>query len=190
MTKLKIAIAALAAICSFSSPAKAADFKVHADKDFVYLDITGKIDLMDGLVVKAAAAKLNSVGKPIVVNLDSPGGNVIGGLGIANTIAINGWSTIVDADTMCASICADIWLAGKTRYAHSTAKIGMHSAGLTVKGKTLRADDGNLPRIKLFVALGISKDAIVGMLSPDPDSMMWMTPAWAKNVGIKYTVSG
>jgi len=172
---------ALAALVAFTGTAKAADFSVYRNNDsYVYIDVRGEIAPTDGLVLAAAAAKLK--GMKVVVNLDSPGGNVIGGLGMAGTIRSNGWSTFVGDTAMCASACADVWLAGVNRYAYETSKIGMHSASLN----GVRSDEGNRPRIAFYIAIGLSKDAVVAMLSPSPTSMMWLTPAKAAEIGITY----
>ena len=119
----------IAATVLFTGVANAANFDVYTNGDnYTYVDVTGKIMLTDGLRFRELAKKLK--GKDVVVNLDSSGGNVLGGLGIAVTVRDNGWRTYVGSEITCASMCADIWLAGETRYASKTSYIGMHSAGL------------------------------------------------------------
>jgi hypothetical protein len=49
------------------------------------------------------------------IDLTSTGGNLLAGLEIGEQIHARGFDTYVPAKTICASACADIWLAGKVR---------------------------------------------------------------------------
>ena len=88
----------IAATVLFTGVANAANFDVYTNGDnYTYVDVTGKIMLTDGLRFRELAKKLK--GKDVVVNLDSSGGNVLGGLGIAVTVRDNGWRTYVGSET-------------------------------------------------------------------------------------------
>jgi hypothetical protein len=189
-TAIALSVAAGLAL-AFATAAKAADFAVGTGDGRAFIKVSGDIEMLDGLKLKSLAAAMNKnkkyKGLKVVVALESGGGSVIGGLGVAAIVLVNGWSTYVPPKTVCASACADIWLAGAEKFATKTSKIGMYSAGHKVKGEVVRVDEGNLLRIKYFVNLGLGKDAIVAMLTPDPDGMMWLTADKAKILGINYT---
>ena len=64
----------------------------------------------------------------------------------------------------------------------------MHSAGLKTKRGVVRADEINSLRIRYYLSIGLDREAIVPMLTPDPTEMLWLTPVKAKTMGIEYTV--
>jgi hypothetical protein len=181
----KIALAVALAVTAFTGTAKAADILVDKVNNVgvTMVRVIGKIDLDDGAKFVATTSKIRS--KNVLVMLDSPGGTVASGLIIGWTIKTKGWSTGVTNKDSCASACADIWLAGKLRLLGATSMIGMHSAS---DKDGARSDDANLIRIKYYMALGIKTPAIVAMLTPGPDGMMWLTPALAKSIGLSINI--
>jgi hypothetical protein len=179
-------VAAAVALAALTTSATAADFYVTpstTDKPATVL-IIGEIVLTDAVKFQAATAGIK--GKALV-GLSSPGGNILGGIGIAETIRTNGWSTAVLHDYTCASICSIIWLAGTTRIADSFAHIGMHSASIEVRGKMRRSEFGNTLLTVYLNKLGLSYQAAAAMLATAPDQLMWLTPEKAKTLGITYT---
>jgi hypothetical protein len=137
-----------------------------------------------------AIAKGIPASKSVMVYLDSTGGNVIGGLGLAAVVYQNDWTTMVGSGSKCASTCADIWLAGSMRFVVDGAMIGFHSAGREVgKGsrkRMVRGDEINMMRAAYYIKLGLSAETAIELLTPNPDSMLWLTPSKAKELGIKY----
>jgi ATP-dependent protease ClpP protease subunit len=189
----RIALAAALTLATLT-PTHAADINVFLSKggDW-YLTLKGTIDITDGITMRSWASVFKSKGiTDVTVMLDSPGGNVLGGLGVAATIWANDWDTLIGDGTTCASMCADIWLAGKSRYAYSTSKIGMHSAGRKVgkagKVRMLRGD--NSLRVKFYKKFGLSTTTIAKMIAPNPDDMMWLDADKAAELGIDYVVLG
>jgi hypothetical protein len=190
--KIATAMALCLGLGAFA-PAQAAVIKPVMSDGSWYLTVEGAIDITDGIVMSGYAKAFKAKGiTDVTVILNSPGGNVLGGRGVAVTIWNNDWATVIPADTTCASMCADIWLAGSTRYAYPTSRIGTHSAGLKVgkagNVRVKRAD--NSDRIKFFRTIGLSEVAISSMLAPNPDDMLWLSPSKAADLGIKYTVLG
>ena len=59
----------------------------------------------------------------VMVELDSPGGNVLAGLHIAEKIHQKGWPTWVPKETLCSSICGAIWLSGVARWSTNSSLI-------------------------------------------------------------------
>lgn len=180
LTTLMLGVAMLA-----PTVAHAADFSVDTSHDATVVNIVGEIEATDGIKFAAVASKVTRK-KPVLVLLNSPGGNVLAGLEIGSMIHSKGWSTgVLDhSDTECASACTDIWLAGKTRLFSPGTKIGMHSASKDVDGKRVRADDANMVRAAYYVSLGLRASTAVAILKPDPDSIMWLTPAIANALHI------
>ena len=112
----RIAIALAASLLASTFTANAADISgKRMDDGLVVIQITGKINPMDGVKFVALTQNLTSDDK-VLVSLDSTGGAVAAGLTIGYRIHNNDWETMVMGDNICASACADIWLAGSTRY--------------------------------------------------------------------------
>jgi hypothetical protein len=96
------------------------------------------------------------------------------------------FSTYVAANTGCTSACANIWLAGKPRYAEPTAKIGFHQAYIKDQhGRIQRFPQGNAFVRDYYAKIGISKPAADFLLSADPKDMYWLNGNLAKGFGIE-----
>ena len=188
----KLTLAATLALAACTAHAADISFRDMGD-NFTAVSISGEIQMYDGLKFKKLIAKIPARHN-VIVDLDSPGGNVIGGLGIANMVLANGYSTMVGGNTMCASMCADIWLAGKTRFVFDGAKIGMHSAGNKVgkgsKTRLVRNDNLNMLRMAFYLNRGLSIETAVAILTPNPNSMMWLDTTNAAKLNIEYKYVG
>lgn len=183
----KLALAAMLVLTA--TVANAANITITKAKNTTFVNLTGKIELLDGVKFKIMTERLKYESN-VVVMLNSPGGSVVAGLTIGYITHNNDWDTA--ASGLCASACADIWLAGSTRYVFDDSKIGMHSEGMKVarKGKVKVKRGDNKERIAYFVRLGLDADAIVPMLMPNPNDMLWLTPANAETMGIEYKKLG
>src|SRR4029077_6976785 len=118
-----------AALALLTTTAQAAQIWVNPAKDHGHvIHIKGDIEKGDANqfanVVGNAGVKPNDA----TVYLDSPGGFVTEGGPIGRAIKKYGWNTNVEKDTMCASMCAVIWLAGHTRFINEDGRVGFHSA--------------------------------------------------------------
>jgi ATP-dependent protease ClpP protease subunit len=122
-------------------------------------------------------------GKAMVV-LDSPGGNVKAGLDIGYYIHGYGFTTSVSNGTVCTSMCAAIWLAGKRRFIEAGTFLGFHSTGL--RGE--RSERGNQAMREYYQSIGLRNDTIDVLLSYDPRTVTWLTVEMSKVLGITYEV--
>src|SRR5205823_9267598 len=88
--------------------------------------IEGVIEPNDG--GKFMELMLKDKPKKALILLRSEGGNLIASLQIGRYIKNNGFATYVPGNSVCASGCAMIWLAGKSKMVDENAKIGFHAA--------------------------------------------------------------
>lgn len=99
-------------------------------------------------------------GKPVVVELSSPGGFTAAGyrmidLMLAERNAGRPIATRVKGGESCESMCVGLYLAGYPRYAAPTAEFMVHAPRLAENGRmTLRSTDA---MVKRLVSLGASK---------------------------------
>ena len=108
--------------------------ETHTGKDgkvFRDISITGEIKYEDMDKSDRMLEIMSRAGtSDLTVRLESPGGNLIAGLHIANAIHNSGLLTWVAEKTQCTSICAVIWLSGTRRWATNTSLLGFHAPAL------------------------------------------------------------
>ena len=122
--------------------------------------------------------------KRVMVELDSPGGNVKAGMNIGLYIHYNKFMTMVMNGTVCTSMCASIWLAGERRFIEAGAYLGFHSTG--IKGE--RSEQGNQILGDYYQKIGVRKDTADVLLSYDPMKIVWLTVEMSRVLGITYEV--
>jgi len=166
-------------LAAFSS-ANAADIFVNSSRTGKrpIVSIVGELELDDSEHFSSLVAGLQDA----IVELESPGGNMLASIQIGETIREKNFTTVVPDQMMCASGCALIWLAGVRRYVWTTAKIGFHRAFDPLKGE--QSEVGNEMIARYLAGLGLSNEAIAYMTSASPSDMRWLHSADAKRMGV------
>ncbi|MDR3496072.1 MAG: hypothetical protein P4L82_15855 [Ancalomicrobiaceae bacterium] len=178
-----IAVLAIAA-----NPAAAATITRVASQlsGFDFVVISGAITQDDG---PAFADKIANLSSGAVV-LDSQGGATVTAIEIGKTIRQKGFATIVPDNTLCASACALIWLAGAPRVASDTAHVGFHAAYVENNGSMAESGAGNALVGAYLNGLGLTQKAILFVTSAPPQGMEWLDQKNAGTVGIDFTDMG
>jgi hypothetical protein len=182
MKRLLMTTAALALL---TTTAQAAQIWVNPAKDHGHvIHIKGDIEKGDANqfanVVGNAGVRPNDA----TVYLDSPGGYVTEGVPIARAIRKYGWNTYVGKATACASMCAVIWLAGKTHFINEDGRVGFHSATNAKLNPGKRSEYGNAMMFSFYHELGASDKAARVFMAANPDDAIWLTDALAKSLDI------
>lgn len=122
--------------------------------------------------------------------LEGPGGAFVPALKIAELIRTYHWRTKVDADAICTSSCAFIWLAGASRKATSSSIIGFHRVYLTNQARTRTAEDvaGNAYLGRYLGSLGLDYEAVGFIIQSGPEQMTFLTEEAA--VRLKISIEG
>lgn len=97
-------------------------------KRTLLLDIRGRVTKVMAQEVKGFDGLLRKPGDKIVYSLNSPGGHVLAGADISDTIRNSKADTRVAGGASCASICALMFAAGKNREISKRSRIGFHSS--------------------------------------------------------------
>jgi len=151
----------------------------------------GKIEKGDDLKFKKLVADNNIRDGAATVSLNSNGGHALAGFGIGRTIAENKFWTFVDGKSVCASACADVWLAGAERWVEAGARIGFHSTGITLKqGRrewTVPSNAGNALTGAYYKELRLSDKAIMMLVTAPPNQMLWLTTKIANDLQIDFS---
>jgi TPR repeat protein len=193
MTRLSVFLCALqlALLASaFAQEASAADFTTasgcrdnHSDQSCTTIRIDGKIEVEDGGKWKFF---LETIKTPrAVVTLNSPGGSVPAGLVIAYDILNREYDTYFK-EGKCASMCALIWLAGKTRYMSSGLALGFHQAGTKdIRGNTIKTRSGNEGLFGYYARLKLPEQTMRYFFSAGPNEVVWVTVDKAIELGLR-----
>jgi hypothetical protein len=85
---------------------------------------------------------------------------------------------------VCASDCAIIWFAGKTRRILPGARIGLHSAATAVRRKT-RSDSGNAMMIAYLRSLGTVPELVLSLIEEtEPTAMHYINHDEVTQLGL------
>ena len=124
--------------------------------------------------------------EPVFVRPIGPGGDVGAALGIADTIAQRGYSTLsVNADGLCGSACATIWLSGYAHHAiaQSSAVLGFHSC--SKDGQDDMQCDFMIA--EHLVQYGFTKMQAWALVGAAPhQGVRWGDLAWAQSLGFRW----
>jgi hypothetical protein len=158
-----------------------------------FIEIKGKIKLGDADSFDVEANKVSTKPHPVYVLLSGPGGALLDSLHIGTAIHRKGWYTSVPVKKECDSSCAYIWLAGVSRAADVSSRIGFHAvydvntkremgSGNAILGAYLTIMGVSLPAISYLTSAGAFKItyltaeaaekydiAVVGSLPKDAD---------------------
>jgi ATP-dependent protease ClpP protease subunit len=168
-----------------ATPVRSADFQVSGDTGCNIVRIFGRIDSRDDERLKETTVTLPSQGCALI-SLSSVGGDLAAGLSIATMIRLRQWRTIVPDNTVCASICGIIWLAGFKRFAAPTAHIGFHAAFAADTGEEKGV--GNAVLGSFLTRIGLGYDAIAYITQASPNQITWLSAEDAARVGIIYQI--
>jgi hypothetical protein len=148
--------------------------------------IDGAINLGDEVAFKNTVTTASDA----IVVLESEGGSVSAALEIGQTIREKGFATSVSPDTLCASACALVWLAGSTRFRSEASHIGFHAAYVVTDGKPVESGVANALVGAYLNQIGLSQEAVIFVTSAPPEGIEWLTNANATQIGISFSTLG
>jgi len=167
--------------------ALAAEMRLEKGSPVSVLKLTGPIEKGDAKQFERLAEKVPVL--MLIVQLNSPGGELTSGLAIAEQIRVRGYSTFVRAGELCASACALAWLAGDSRYMDPAAQIGFHAASRRNGSQSVESGEANALVGAYLGQLGLTSDAIRYITRPSPTEVQWLSIKDAMTLGINVTVA-
>ena len=147
-----------------------------------FIEIKGKIKPGDADRFDVEANKVPTEPHPVYVLLSGPGGALLDVLHIGTTIRRKGWYTSVPVKKDCESGCAYIWLAGVSRAADVSSRIGFHAV-YDVNTKQ-EMGSGNAILGAYLAIMGVSIPAISYLTSAGPFKMTYLTAEAAAEYNI------
>ena len=173
-----------------SSPTIAAEILSDTEAGRTVIYISGPIDLGD----YDRFLDVLDQGRPDLLVLNSPGGNLSEGLAIAAEIGLLRIPTFVGDSSGCFSACALIWVAGTPRIMSNGTEIGVHAAYYLVEEidgslEPVVSSVGNANIGAFLNGLGLDIDAIEFFVAPPPDSIALLTPSLARSLNIPVLIA-
>lgn len=152
-------------------PVAAADIRTATISGLTFISVSGELLAGDD----EKFSQLANATAQATVLLDGPGGLSDVGISIGRTIRQRGYSTAVGTDSICASACGLIWLAGSERFMRPTSLIGFHAIYRAPDGTPQVSSDGNALVGAYLRELGFDDALIVYATQAPPTSMQWLT---------------
>ena len=122
---------------------------------------------------------------PVLVILEGPGGDFSAGLEIGIIIRNKHFDTSIQREGLCASACAAIWLAGKTRFSHPLSLIGFHAAyARRGDGSIIDSPIANAWAGAYYRDLGLSYKAIACFVQSPPYQLTFLSQEAAEKYHI------
>jgi hypothetical protein len=165
--------------------ASAATMKSSMTKDGRIL-ISISADIVDGDTdrFKAGVKAANDAGKLVsAIRLNSPGGELLEGVKLADAVRFGKISTNVADGATCASACFLIFAAGERKFANYTAQIGVHGASDQSGEETVRSGAATVSMARVAKELGVPPAIIGRMVVTPPNQMVWLSPADLRSMG-------
>lgn len=148
---------------------------------------------INGAIEKGDAEKFLELTKRapvlmVIVQLNSPGGELTSGIAIGEQIKARGYSTFVKSGEVCASACALAWLAGDFRYMQTDSRIGFHAASIQRGRQNVESGEANALVGAYLGSLGLNSEAIRYITHPSPAEVQWLTLKDAMKLGINVSL--
>lgn len=170
----------------FSAHGYSAEVKVGVGKSGqATIWITGEIVPGDADRFLQSVRQANDSGKFVAnVRLDSPGGNLLEGVKIADAIRFGKTSTNLGRMAVCASACFLMFAAGSTKNAGYGAQVGVHGASGENGEETVASGAATVSMAKIAKELGVPAAIIGRMVVTSPQDMVWLTPQELQSMGV------
>ena len=175
LSTLAFAAAALAA----TSPASAMSYSWRTVGDHIVIDAAGEIEFNEKAIftnwIVSAGPNWNGK-KATAIIFNSPGGNVIGGDGLAGVIYQYHLITGVAHGGLCTSACVEAWASGVTKTVPIDGIVAVHHA-TSPRGDCSDADDISTQYcVSVYRRLGAPESVINATMATPPESIHLLTP--------------
>lgn len=169
---MRLRLCAAVASLIVASPITAGAAEMHTVGQAI--SISGEIVANDVALFEAMVAGADARGQPVrSVVLNSPGGLVLGGMRIADTVHTRHLDAIVPGGARCASSCFLIFAAGGHRLVGEDAQIGVHSATRS-RSQGIDDGDGTILMARYAARLGVPAAIIGRMVETESASITWL----------------
>src|SRR4051812_25471268 len=160
-----------------AADANAAKFKRVDGKDKkTRIDLNGDIAEGDAEKLKVIIKEANDTQRVVAtIRLNSPGGNLLEGVRLSEVTKFGRIATSVLSGSTCASACFIVFAAGNEKYAHYSARIGVHGASDERGQETVQSGAATVTMARVVRELGVPSGIVGKMVVTPPTDMVWLT---------------
>lgn len=181
-------ISALLISVSLTASCKAAKF------DYYYNGEGNAVITLEGEIVEGDRERFRDVVKGLNRNnryvsglrLNTGGGNLKEGFGIAADVMATKIDTMVYRNSMCASACFLIFAAGNQKWIDDGARIGVHAAADQNGKETVGSMATTLEMVRIMKMLNAPPSVIAKAATTVPGAMAWLTADEAIAMGARW----
>ena len=169
-------LTAMALVLGISGTAEAAKLGSFLNNEGkVVLTLEGEIKEGDSKGLQSMIDKAKSANREVIaLRLNSPGGNMVEGIHIADVVNDNNLATVVVNNTWCASACFLAFAAGHGKYASARSSLGVHGAADQSGKETVDSRDATVVMAKILNMMHVPHRIIGEMVITPPDQMVWL----------------
>jgi len=178
MILLSLALAA-------GSRAEAASLNTLLTEKGTMIALKGEITREDANTLEILIRAANAHGGAVRgLQLDSTGGNLIGGIRLARLVRGHGdLSTAVVHGATCASACFLVFAAGREKFAGHTSFIGIHGAGDKLGRVTEESEEATRAMAHLCKQLGVPSPITEKLIATPPGEIVWLSSEELQSMG-------
>lgn len=185
---LRVCLMAGLSAC-FTSPSTAANLTTYVSKEGkVVAVLTGEITPGDTDQFQRIIKTANDSGKVVSgIRLNSPGGNLLEGMKLADAIRFAKIASVVPNGSTCTSACFIAFAAGAEKFVSYNASVGVHGASDANGQESVGSNAATVTMAKIVKELGVPADIIGRMVVTPPDQMVWLSPNNLRAMGTTMT---
>ncbi len=180
------AILLIGAALVSGSNADAAHFTTIVSEEGMSIVLRGDIEFNDRAVLESLLDAMDRHGpSPQKILLDSPGGSLLGGIGLARLIQRRGdLATKVAYGSTCASACFLVFASGREKSADYSSFIGVHGVADKDGRVSNRTEAATLAMARVSEELGVPEAINMKIVTTPPNEIVWLTAEDLKSMGV------
>ncbi len=150
------------------------------------ISITGDIAPGDAEALEALMRRIDDSSQPVrMLHLDSPGGNLVGGIALARFIRRHvEVSIVVDDGATCASACFLAFSAGAEKYVSANSFVGVHGAADRLGHVTADSVAATVAMARITAELGVPPQITQKIVATAPSEIAWLTADDLRSMGV------
>jgi hypothetical protein len=156
--------------------------------DVTIIVLDGDIAPGDADTAEALIRTANEDGRLIsAMRLDSAGGSLAEAVKLGDLVRRAKLPTIVAAGSHCVSACFLVFAAGREKFAHHDARIGVHGASDALGRETARTEAATIAMARIASTFGVPPDIVRRMVSTPARDIAWLSDDDLRRMGTIIT---
>lgn len=178
----------LASALISSTGASAATLTTVLTEKGVWIAIRGDIIREDADALENMLQRADLNGRSISgVQLDSPGGNLLGGIRLARVVRSHAVLTAVGRAAACNSACFLVLAAGHQKFVDYASRVGIHAVADKQGRITEETEAATRAMARFCEELGVPRSVTRKLIGTPPDQIVWLSVSDLRSMGVAMT---